>query len=234
MIQEVPVKISVRKIMTLLGGTIIVLTTLGVLSQIYRFEFGNGQERYITKMLNLDEEYNFPTLYATLALFFCSLLLFTISSAKKAMKDRFSKHWFALGIIFLLLGTDEILVLHEQLSWITNSLLKTSTFLRFSWIIPGIIFVIVFVISYIKFLIDLPSKYRNLFILSGAVYILGAIGMELIGDRLFLINGSENLFYALLTQVEELTEMLGVLLFSFTLLSYVKTCIGHISISVTD
>lgn len=225
-------KISIRRIINLLSNIIVILTLLSILSQIYKFMFNNSQDRFITDMFNLDNEYNFPTLYASLTLFFCSFLLLLINSVKKEIK--FSKHWFVLGIIFLLIATDEILVLHEQLSGPINSILKTNKILTFSWVIPGIIFLIIFIISYIKFLIDLPTKYRNLFIFSGAIYVFGAVGMEIIGSQIFSNYGSQNLFYALITNLEEVLEMLGVLLFIFTLLSYIKDYISNINIIVTD
>ena len=228
------ISISINKTLKIFSYIIIILTLLSVLSQIYKFEFNNGEDRYITNMLNLDQERNFPTLYATLTLFFSGFVLLVISSAKKTLNNSFKKHWFILGLIFILLGTDEILQLHEQIISPLRSLLKTEGFFYITWTIPAIILLFVFLVSYVKFLKHLPTPFGRLFILSGLIYVFGAVGMEIIGSKIIVDYGQDNLFYALITNVEELFEMLGILLFIYTLLSYIKIYTNNLNFKVFD
>lgn len=58
----------------------------------------------------------------------------------------------------------------------------------------------------------------NLFVLSGITFVAGAIGFELIGGREAELFGSNNLTYSLYYTCE---EMLGVVIFIYTLLTYI-------------
>ena len=87
---------------------------------------------------------------------------------------------------------------------------------------------------YLKFLIDLPSKFRLLFVLSGATFVLGALVFEMLGGRYIEINNDENITYAIICTFEELLEMLGISIFLYTLLNYIVIKYGGIIISLSD
>jgi hypothetical protein len=125
--------LSIKKTLKFFVTIIILLTLLSIIGQCYKFEINAGHDRYIVKMINLDAEMNFPTLYATSTLFICSFLIFLISISKKQFNDKFFIHWFGLGLIFFFMGMDEILILHEQLSAPVRGTLKTENILYFSW-----------------------------------------------------------------------------------------------------
>jgi len=73
-------------------------------------------------------------------------------------------------------------------------------------------------VGFIPFLRRLPRPTAGLFILAGAIYVGGAVGMEIIGEPL----DSDTLTYNLLTAVEEGMEMCGVIVFMHALLRYMK------------
>lgn len=226
--------ISMRKLLNYFFAIIIILILLSVSSQIYKFEFNSGQDRYITNMLNVDKEMNFPTLYATLTLFFCSFLIFVIGKTKKQFKDKFYLHWLILGLIFFFMGIDEILMLHEQLSAPVRGTLNTEGILYFSWLIPAAIFLVLFLFAYLKFFFSLNKYFRILFLSSAVLYVFGAFGMEVIGSRIIVSYGQNNLFYALITNIEELFEMIGILVFIYSLLSYIKIYIQNLNLRIID
>ena len=62
-----------------------------------------------------------------------------------------------------------------------------------------------------------------LFIVSGAIFVFGAIGFEMLASRQFSIHGdiSGDLMYAVFYTFEEFLEMLGIVVFIYTLLSYI-------------
>ena len=71
----------------------------------------------------------------------------------------------------------------------------------------------IFVLSYWRFLGHLPPTTRFRFILAGAVFVGGALGVELILGYWTDLHGSSNLGYAIIDWVEESMEMTGVGLF---------------------
>ena len=67
--------------------------------------------------------------------------------------------------------------------------------------------------------------------LSGIVYVAGAAGMELLDVRYKTLHG-ENLTYSMLTLVEETLEMLGIFMFTYTLLTYMENHVHRFAILV--
>lgn len=197
----------------------------------FKFGLGHNYVYGLVPLFNFDTEQNIPTLYSSIALVFTSFLLFLIGFAcKKADKPFIA--WFGLSFIFLFLSVDEISVLHERLIEPVRMTLNTSGFFYYAWVIPYGAFVIIFLALYAKFLINLSTKIRNLFVISGLIYVTGAIGFELIGGYHAELNGRDNVAYALITTFEELLEMLGVNLFIYSLLSHIVNSNQTLAINV--
>jgi hypothetical protein len=212
--------ITPQKITKILIIIIICLTLLSLIGQIYKYTF--GYDRYLVDLFDLDTEGNIPTWYASMSLLLCSMLLAVIAFAKKITDKKYHFHWIILSILFLIFAMDEGLAFHEQTITPLRTLLKTESYLYFAWVIPAGILLIVFLISYLKFLNNLPSRTKRLFIISGILYVGSALGMELFGGKYFSIHGRDNLPYAILTNIEEFVEMVGILLFIYALMEYIS------------
>ncbi len=111
---------------------------------------------------------------------------------------------------FLLLSLDEIAGLHETV----NSLIDMN------WAIPGGILTVGIGLSFVQFLRNLPPSTGMLFLVSGALYVGGAVGMELVAGGAI---DADTLSYNLITAAEEGLEMAGALLFLYSLLHYMQT-----------
>ena len=85
-------------------------------------------------------------------------------------------------------------------------------------------------IGFLPFLLRLPSRTRNLFALSGIVYVGGAIGVEMLSASQADLNGEDNLAYALIVTLEELCEMVGVVLFLHALLDHLHTLLAGVRV----
>ena len=73
-----------------------------------------------------------------------------------------------------------------------------------------------------------------LFIASGMIYVIGAMGLEILGGIQDVLHGSNTLVYLLLCTIEEILEMLGIAIFIYTLLSYIREQFQSFSISVKN
>jgi hypothetical protein len=73
--------------------------------------------------------------------------------------------------------------------------------------------------NYLKFVLNLPKVTRNLFIVSGIVYVAGAVGCEMIGGHFFKVYGKTHLWWIAVT-FEEMLEISGLILFNYALLDY--------------
>ncbi|MFX0142379.1 MAG: hypothetical protein ACFFDN_52550 [Candidatus Hodarchaeota archaeon] len=226
------VTLKVKKIFIILAIVILVLLTLSVVGHLYKFTI--GYERYLVNLFDLDREWNVPTLFAAMNLFFCSVLLYIIALSKKKKRNQFYHYWITLSIIFFYLFMDEVIQFHEQSIGPLRNMLHTSGIFFFAWIIPAALFLLMFCVIYLKFLISLPSKIRLLFVISGSLYLSGAIGGEIIGGLYQTNHGLTNLTYALITDVEEFLEMVGILVFIYALLSYISLDFNYLKIQVLN
>ncbi|MEG5033504.1 hypothetical protein [Microcoleus sp. AT3-D2] len=206
------------------------LALLSVLTQMSLYFLPDAKlAGFFTKAFNLDAEKNIPTLYSCLALLFSSLLLGVIAYAKNLDSDHYKNHWKILSFIFLFLSLDEAGSLHEKLIDPMRGLLNATGVFYFTWIVPIGFLVAIFLFSYSKFVLHLPVSTKKLFVAACAIYIGGAIGMEMIGGYIASTLGEWGLSYIIVVNIEESLEMLGIVVFIHALVSYIKTYLGGVS-----
>lgn len=168
-------------------------------------------------IFDLDEEESIGTWFSTLLLFVAGLL--TILTGRLAAPDggRWARSWSLLGAGFILLSIDEVAGFHETV----NTLVKSVHWTAFGAAVVGLSALI-----FVPFLRSLPARTRRLFLIAGAVYVGGAVGVEaatLYHEQNDLLN---TLGYNLWTAVEEFMEMAGVILFVRALLSHIEVELG--------
>lgn len=228
-INNIDFNIKIARITTLLYSIIFVLTFISIALQIVLFTTNDYE--HLAALFNLDKEENVPTFFASLTLVFASLLFYVIYREKKINEDKYKKNWAILSVLFFLMGADEFLALHEQTS---RYLWNIAGGFRFAWIIPGTLFVILFAIYYLKFFLSLDNRWKIRFFAAAAIYLSGTLGMEFL-DGLFQMRfGQENLTYSVMTNFEEMLEMIGVVFLIQTLLLYIHSHSQKIIIKVKE
>jgi hypothetical protein len=188
-------------------------------------------------LLGVGHEANLPTWYSSVSLLLCALLAATIAISKKQAGDPFTPHWWGLAGVFLFLSLDESATIHELLTPALRDAFNTSGFLYFAWVIAGIAFAAAFGAIYIRFLIHLPAGTRWLFLISAAVFLGGAIGVESFNAYLYEGYKAGNVpvdVYNKLTDLEELLEMAGILIFIYALLAYARQYVKRLEIVFED
>ena len=208
------------------------LLFLNIISVISRSVFDlydYNAVKIIYHMFDFDMERNFPTLYSSLTLFISSLLLLIIAMKHKSMGSDYLG-WFGLMLIFFYIGFDEIAMIHEKVSPLMREELNTTGALHFAWIIPYGVLTAIIAVLYIRFLLRLPKKIMILFIMSGAIFVSGAIGFEMLEG----IVHEDKLLYSVFYTVEEFLEMFGVALFIYALLSYISDQFDYLTVTVRE
>jgi hypothetical protein len=207
---------------------------MGIVVQLFKFVLGHKFVFGLVPLFSLSTDISIPSWYSSFSLLLCSILLAIISVAKRRSEDRFRLHWQVMSLIFLYLSIDEVGRIHETIGeclriYVTG---MTHGLFRYTSVIFGITFVTVFVAAYSRFLIYLPARTRWLFILAGAVYVGGALGMDMINGRYFELHGDQNLIYQMMTVLEEFLEMTGVLIFIYALMSYMLAHVGAVNVQI--
>lgn len=181
----------------------------------------------LVRLVDVDEEMSFPNWYSSLALAASCALLGAIARVlhRSNRRERLG-YWIFLIATFASLSAEEIVGLHEAVSGRMHRLWHLGGFLAFSWVIPAGVLLCLFVLGYLRFLAALPAASRRGFVISGAVYVLGAVGMEMVGGKCIALYTRESLQYLVVYHVEELLEMCGIALFNAALLEHLAGLLG--------
>ncbi len=186
----------------------------------------------LAPLFYFDKEKNIPSLYSSLLLLSAGLLNYFIASVYQARKLPY-RAWLGLAVIMCFLGIDEFATLHEELTPLVRMSLGTSGIFYYAWVIPYGIGVLIFGITYLRFLYHLPPRTRKLFILAGSLYVFGALGFELAGglyDEIY--PGHSGFLHALLITCEEIFEMVGMTTFVYALLDYIVNHFSFVEITL--
>lgn len=172
-----------------------------------------------TSIIGLNREQNVGAWYSALLIFAAAFLLMVVGRRASRAKDKDATHWYILAWVFVALSFDEASSVHEMVMELLQDSLHTSGPLLYAWVIPALILVPLFAIAYIPFLRRLRSPYGAWIFISGAVYVTGALGMEMVGGMV-----SENkVAFTIAFLIEESLEMAGMTSFFLAILSYLAT-----------
>jgi hypothetical protein len=228
------ISISPYQVVKLLIFIVVGLTLMHSILQVLNFGLGLHKLTIITSFFDFESDSNISTWYSSVTLLISSLLLIPIAIAKKNAQDPYTRHWQVLAIIFAFLSLDEVAMLHERSGQVLDALspVEFDGWLYFQWVLIGIPVTLIIALTYLKFLAHLPTKTRNLLILAGALYIGGALGLEIMAGHEESLDTYNQLLYKLFTTIEELWEKLGVLVFIYALLTYMEKYVNQIQISI--
>jgi hypothetical protein len=114
------------------------------------------------------------------------------------------------------LSIDEATSIHETGDSL-HEFLGIETATTFLWTVPYAIAVLLLAAGLYRFFVSLPSRTRKLFVLSAAIYLGGALGLELVAAVAREFD-QDSLVENFLIPIEEGMEMLGASVFIYTLL----------------
>ena len=234
---EPTITFSVRKIMTVMIVAVVLLHAMSLMQTINAQRYApetllQGQSHGLLRMFDVSGESNVPEWYSVITLAFSSVLLIIIGLNRKELHDKFARYWLFMGFVFAFLSLDEGACIHEGVGSLMSAHVKTGGALSYGWVIPWGIFTIGFALLYVRFLLSLPRKTAVLMVIAGAIYVGGALGMELVEGVLDEKFGALSLTEVIMRDIEEWGEMGGILLFNYTLLSYLKDQVGPVMISL--
>ena len=228
------IAVDPRRVGRALGLIIALLCAADLAVEWLRIEGGHGTLSGLTDLLRLNGEANLPTWYSSAGLLACAALLFTIATAKRTLRDRFTTHWYVLAAGFAYISLDETAQIHDAIIGVRlNERFHLPGF-AFFFVIPGAIITLVVFLSYLSFLRSMPGRSRALFLLSGAIFVGGAIVMESVGGALSSVFDWRAWPTTLAILLEEGMEMAGVGLFIYSLLDYAARELPVLSFVVRD
>lgn len=242
------INVAVKRVVQLLVLGAFVLAVLSISGELYAsyVRFIHPKLFGFVTLLDVGQDQSIPAWYSAFLLLLCSILLAVISLVVKNEGGRYVNHWRVLSIIFLYLSVDEGVAIHEIAGRVVrvvyNSLVSGPVgVVPVAWVIPGMIFVSIFVLAYLRFFFHLPAKQRLLFFAAGAIYVGAAVGMEIIYAYYRSVVGAapemtdlQQIVGTLIITAEEFFEMFGIIAFIYALLSYTRSRVKEIGIQMSQ
>ena len=218
-----------------------IIVVLHIISAFAVWARVSGAPWYINdfaEYLNVGIEQNIPTLFSVLIWTTAAAITALIAHFEALERAPFTGRWRALSLIFLFLAFDEGTTFHEHIGSLTEEYLTPmgwiapTGYLYFIWVLPYGALVLLLAGLYAPFLDALPSRTKWGLILSATVFLVGAMGIEMISASVYEQQTvRHSALYAVLYSIEEFLEMLGVALLNFYMLDYLKTRVPTLSLS---
>jgi hypothetical protein len=222
-----PVVFDSKRCISFLSLSLIIIAALNlsVIVLHYNGFLQDGIGLSLHNLFYVDRESNLPSFFNTVLLLIAAALLFVTFLLHKHCRNSVIKyHWLLLSLIFLFLSVDESISIHESLTQILPHFgIGGNGYLKFAWVIPYSAATLLICLFFIRLLKSLQKPVRLGFILSGIVYITGAVVFEMIGAGIAENKGLKNISYALATSCEEILEMAGLITFLYFILKHIRS-----------
>lgn len=205
---------TVERLVRTLGIVIVALVAAALVVETIRYIIYAGepvpQGGILMSYADMDNEDSIATWFQGLHLALAGLL-----AGAWARHDprRVRWGWWVLGALFFAMSLDELTSMHEKFTGPLRQLLDVDSGpLLFAWVVLGIVVAGVFAVVMVPFLLRLPRPTALRLAVAGAVFIAGALGMEMVGGLIAGSVGMDTLTYRLVIIGEETLEMVGTLL----------------------
>lgn len=169
---------------------------------------------------SLDREANVPSWFSSALLLTAAAVVALVALDALARKSRWGRHWAGLSVVYVVLSMDETSEIHERIgSWL-RAHLNLHGPLHYAGVVPMVAFAVFVGVAYVRFLRALPRDTLLGILVSAALYIGGAAGVEAASGWWAQGHGSKSTALLLVSTVEENLEMFGTLLFILVVLAY--------------
>lgn len=170
-----------------------------------------GVEPYNT-LFAVTVEQNIPTWFAAGLLLVTAVAALAVAALVPRNRRGLRGAWCVFAVVLGALSLDDTVSLHERLGTIGDDLLgaqRAGGLLHFTWVVPGLLAAAVVVLAVVALARQLPTHVRRQLSFGTALFFSGALGMEMVSGVVLDAFG-DAVLYVLVTALEELLEMLGV------------------------
>lgn len=226
------VRIEPASILRIIWIITAVILTLGYLREIIGALQGTPASKIAFHYIALGRELSAPTWWATMLLAIAGGSMLLASIVERRQNLRTWRGWRWLGIGFLYASLDEAASLHEYFGdGLRGFEDPTGGLLNYRWVIVGIAIVIAVGLLFLPFLLRLPRRTAGRLVVAGAIFVGGAIGVEMLGGAVNQTMDSSFTYQALF-MLEETMELVGVILGIRAVLLHLHEATGRTDIQI--
>lgn len=195
-----------------------VLAVAHVVFFVLRYRYDRDYVMGLAPLFDFQLENTMPSYFSALLLMAAAGLIAVIGLALRDARRPWWRHWLGMSLVFVFLSCDEMLALHERLMFPVRNALGTSGLLYSAWVIPYGIAVLILGFIYLRFLLALYPKTRVRFLVAGALFMMGAVVLEVLSGAEWEQYQTRTLLLEGYILFEDLFEMAGVIVFIWALL----------------
>ena len=201
---------------------IALLAVAGLIAVYLKTVLGFKTAFGFVQLFDLDVEFNIPSLYSSTVIFLNALVLFSISKITKSEGKPGGHYWKSMGFVFVYLSLDELASIHEHLDDLVAHFSKQNLIHEGGplWILPFAVLLAIFGLYFFRFYLRLPKETKLQFFVAGAIFVAGAVGVEILGNP-SPDHPMAGFIRGLYSTLEETMEMVGMACFLRSLLSYI-------------
>ena len=204
-----------------LAGAATLLFLLGLIEQYVTAHFSSNAVQSIAYHFRLDAEATIPMWFSSMLMLMCALLAAVAALVHRHQRRADVWRWGMIAVILLGMSIDEAVVLHEMAIGVIRGVMPTSGLFFYAWVVVAIPAVLVVAALGAPMLRRLPRRTALGLPLSAAIFCAGALGMEMVGGKIFEAAGETATFaYVAVTSLEEGLEMAGLVMCCYVLLDY--------------
>ena len=227
-----PAHLPWRRVVQAFAAAAVVVLALGLLSQYSKYYLGHDHWRGILPRLDLNAERSLPAGFSALLIGATATAAALAAVLERARRSRWTGHWVVLAAVLALMSIEEVADFHTVEIIPREPAVALTGFLHMTWVLLAVPFVLAFAVAYFRFWRSMAPATRRRFLLAGAVYVGGALLMEMVGGRYFVASGEVGTFgLQVVLAVEEALEMAGMLLLLAAIFHHLETSFGTVMLS---
>jgi hypothetical protein len=218
-------------------GIVTVLVILCAFNYVYTHTVGIDLVAKATNIFDLGLEESIPTAFASMNLLIASILAFCLFRRDKSLGKSKAIYWLILSLFFLAMATDEVAGFHERVSKLreyTGILIPVAS--TYAWLPYGAALAAILFLTFLPFLAHIERNTALLLVLSGAIFLTGAMGFEFLNGWLLYkkhVGSTEFMFY-FIKLFEEGFELYGIALLNSTLFASLASSRFGLTLNATS
>lgn len=198
---------------------------------VVAFYFGRPTVKGLVPLFDVERELNIPSFFSTLILLIAAGLSAVIHTLERRSNAAHNVMWAVLAGGFFYMAFDEAFSVHDKywgpFSRSTFRGVDFGGFFEFAWVVIGIPLVAVLGLLFLPFLRSLPGLLRRRLVIAAAVFLSGAIAIEMLSAKWAATVGTV-VGYKLIAGAEEAFEMAGIIIFIWAAMHHLADRYGSI------
>lgn len=200
----------------------LIVVALGIFREWIVARYGVETIFQDMRHISLDSEMCLSAWFSAAMMLLGACLLYLASRLARRHGHGDVWHWRILAIAFIAFSLDEETSVHEVFLEPIRNTLNVSGLFYYAWVVPALVMVPIFAAFYIGFLRRLAKPYGLWIFISGAVFVTGALGFEMLGGWAYVNYGPDSLQVTVLFVIEESLETFGMASFVIAMMSYLR------------